>query len=362
MNGCFFKKLVAIVCLIFPLAVAQAQVSITSEQNLPIVGDKIYLHAVDGVYGGPNGVNVLWDFSDCEIHDETIVKRYSPDSLGYRSVEPSMRNFYFTSGDTLFLRAYLSTMESLTYACPQVAMIYPFSYGDSISCPFSGNGIFCGAYKLSRDGIKQVMADAIGSILLPENRMLKNVLRVHSLSHVNRWLEGLEPNLVDSARTRQEIIEEYFWFAKGCRYPVFEYRIGTSYSDGVQVASESAGYCFLPDSVMNMTVPFVGGNGMNNLLGPSSATGNNGKRESQIDYSISQSDGILRLSYATKSDATVTFVIANIMGMVYQSQSYNSVSGVENQVVFNCSGYKTGSYIVYVNVDGVVTSEKFQIK
>lgn len=363
MDGCFLKKLVAIVFLIFPIFVAQAQVSITSEQNLPIVGDKLYLHAVDGVYGGSNGVNVLWDFSDCEIHDKTTVKRYATDSLGYRSIEPGMRKFYFTSGDTLFLRAYHSSMESLQYAHPQVVMIYPFSYGDSISCPFSGKGTFYETYKLSHDGTKKVMADAIGNILLPENRMLRDVLRVHSLSLVNKWQEGLDPNLVDTAKAKQEVIEEYFWFVKGCRYPVFEYHIGTSYSDGVQVASESAGYCFLPDSVMSMTVPLVGETALNHKkLDSSSGTSGNGKVENLIDYTMSQSDGVLRLSYSTKTDATVTFVIASTMGMVYQSKTCNSTPGVEHQVVFNCSGYKTGGYIVYINVNGVVTSEKFQIK
>ena len=100
--------------------------------------------------------------------------------------------------------------------------------------------------------------------------MLKNVLRVHSVTFNNKWLEGLESNLVDSATSKLEVNDEYYWFAKECRYPVFEYHI--------------------------------------------------------------------------------------------QNKSFTCKPNEEHDITFNCMGYAPGIYVIYINVNGIATCEKFRIK
>lgn len=356
----FLKILLAAVGGAFPFLFLQAQ--ITSHQNLPMVGDNLCLHAVDGVYCGSSGVNVLWNFSNCDIRDYTLTKRITSSTAGLRIVEPEMRKFYSVSGDTLFLCAYQTPIETIEYAQPQVAFVYPFNYGDSISYSFSGKGMFSETYSLSYNGTKVMMADAVGDLLLPDNKMLKNVLRVHSVTFNNKWLEGLESNLVDSATSKLEVNDEYYWFAKECRYPVFEYHIGSSYSAGAQVASDTVAYCYLPDSVMEKAVPYVENNLIGNNFENNSRTGKEENAEKLISYNISQTGNILHLSYMVKKLANVTFALVNNMGIVFQNKSFTCKPNEEHDIAFNCMGYAPGIYVIYINVNGIATCEKFKIK
>lgn len=360
MNIRIVKMLVVTVSFLFPNLFTQAQVSITSEQNLPIIGDKVYLQTVTGVQSGTDGANVLWDFSDCDFLKKEKLVRFALDSLGFKSSAPGLRKFYLRSGDTLFIRAYQSNMETMTYSHPPVVMAYPFSYGDSISSSFQGKGIFCGKYHVSHDGVSTVKADALGAVLLPDNKLLTDVLRIHSMTTKRVLLEGMEPNLIDSAKAKVEVVEDFYWYANGCRYPILEYHIGTSFDNGAKVASDTTAYCCLPDSVMDKAKSYISDNYWK--FKTSAEPVGNSKIDNLIKYDLSQENNILRLSYSTTIKGTVSFVIASTMGMVYQSKAYVCQPDAECQVEFNCNGYQPGGYVVYISINGVVTSEKFQVK
>ena len=50
------------------------------------------------------------------------------------------------------------------------------------------------------------------------------------------------------------------------------------------------------------------------------------------------------------------------MGVIYQNKTLHCGCGDIGELIFECNGYQSGSYILYVNVNGKVKSEKFQIK
>lgn len=153
----------------------------------------------------------------------------------------------------------------------------------------------------------------------------------------------MDANLVDTATTKQELAEDYLWYAKGCRYPIFEYHIRTSYGNGKKIGTQSAAYCYLPNNLMDNVVSLK-------------------ETRSPVDYKVSQMGCSILISYSTKNDATINFIIANTMGVVYQNKTYSGKAGEDHNISFNCYAYPSGEYILYVNVNGIVNSEKFHLK
>lgn len=356
----FLKSTILMSMLLFS-QIATAQFILTEENNKPLIGDKIERNEVTGLYCDGYGENVIWDFTDCDVLENVFPLRFSFDSLAFKSLESGLRKSYRQVGDSLQVYAYRSNVESVNYTRPQLVLSYPFGFGDSISSSFEGKGTFGDIYDLSQYGTKTIVADAQGSILLPNNRALTNILRVHSITFRNVLLEGLAPNLIDSAKVKQEVEDEYFWYVKGCRYPVFEYHIGTSYSDGNQIASLIKAYGYLPDSVMSKTVS------ASEIVWESDRKPQSDKELIDatifpIDYKISQTGNVLKLSFTSFVITTVTFVIASTMGVIYQNKTLHCGCGDIGELIFECNGYQSGSYILYVNVNGKVKSEKFQIK
>ena len=50
------------------------------------------------------------------------------------------------------------------------------------------------------------------------------------------------------------------------------------------------------------------------------------------------------------------------MGVVYQNKTYSCKADEKHNASFNCNGYPSGEYILYVNINGIVKSEKFHLK
>lgn len=124
---------------------------------------------------------------------------------------------------------------------------------------------------------------------------------MHIITTKDVLLEGLNSNFTDSATAKTEVSEEYLWFVKGCRYPIFEHYITTK-------------------------------------------------------------DKIVYISYDTFINTNVNFIVANTTGMVYQNKTFHCSKGEMYNITFNFSGYQPGEYIIHINVNGKVENEKVQIK
>lgn len=348
-------------CLLMNIYTAFAQVALTESCNKPIIGDKVKRQLVDGICCDGCGDDIVWDFSGCTIKDETFPIRFSMDSSSFKSSEPGLRKYYIQSGDTLLVRGYQSSYVNMNYTVPLIEITYPFNHGDSISSLFSGRGKYCNSYNISHNGTRIVMADAKGSILLPNNMILKDVERIHKITLNNILIEGLEQNLVDTATTKQEMVEEYYWYVKHCRYPIFEYRKSSSYNKGTVIGSQTESYCYLPDSVINKAISYA-----DYILNKNQHSRQTEKlsenSDNAIDYKLSQTGNIIQLSYSTTVNTKVTFIIAGITGIIYLNNTKSCKPGERYSITFDCNGFRPGEYIIYINLNGIVNSETIQIK
>ena len=336
-----------------------AQTALSESQNKPIVGDRIERHIVQGLSYDGSGDSMFWDFSNCTIVDDIVPITFATDTVGFKSFEPGIKNYYFQNEEKVLLRSSKSQYTKMNYTTPLLVMKYPLNYGDSISSPFAGNGSFCKSYNISHNGTSIILADAKGDIAIPGYMVLRDVLRIHIITFNNVLLEGLEPNLKDTATAKLKIDDEYHWYIKNCRYPIFEYRKSSSYNNGELIGSQVESYCFLPDSVINSCITYE-----DFYFNTASSTINKTeeKAENPIDYSMSQTGYNITFSYQTTTDATILFIVTNTQGMVLQNKAVHCKKEERNSTYFNCNGYKPGEYVLYINTNGIVNSEKFQIK
>jgi hypothetical protein len=64
------------------------------------------------------------------------------------------------------------------------------------------------------------------------------------------------------------------------------------------------------------------------------------------------------ISYGLDDDATIQTIVANHMGMLCSSRQWTQPAGQGYMSQIDCTGLPSGMYILYINVNGKVYSEK----
>ncbi len=198
----------------------QAQISLTRESHGLNPGDKHHFKLVkNNVDVGPAGPNQEWNFSGLEITgdltsfmldaSETPRGEELPDANTV--IEEFNNKFYFNVNDNIIEQyGVISCGNSiLRFDKPFVKMIYPFTYGNTYEGEFSGTYV----NKEGKEGSKisgwyKLDADAYGTLILPGNVRIENVLR---LKTTRARVYG---------NSNEIITTTYRWYAKDVRYPL----------------------------------------------------------------------------------------------------------------------------------------------
>lgn len=347
------KKLAIFLYYVIFLGSLQAQ-SVFSFEQIGLKSDSLPKQLVEYFDPGERGTDLLWDFSGQLRSNVVQPVVYHSDSLGRISaIGKGLLCRYRLKTDTLFLIESESPLKKIHYFTPIIQMKYPLAYGDSISSPFEGLGLYCGDHLYKEKGIQSLNADASGAIILSEKDTLKNVLRVYSLKSYSLCMD-MNPEALDTARLKQVIEERYEWYARGCRYPVFETVTSTSYANMELIGTTQAAYCYLP--------------GHQNLLCDSinrdiraqdslERAQTEKLQESIIHYHVSVDGSNVVVRYSLDADARITALISNPMGIIYKRREWNGQTGEGHTTKIDCSGLRRGTYILYLNVNGKIHSQ-----
>jgi len=127
-------------------------------------------------------------------------------------MEHNTRYYYRQRNDSLQATGYENSTTQMEYLTPELKMHYPFAFGDTLTSPFRGNGQYCHRLQLILKGYTRIEADAEGELKLPENEILPNALRIHTLRHYAQTGK-------DSI---EMVLDTYSWYSPKGRYPVFE--------------------------------------------------------------------------------------------------------------------------------------------
>ena len=345
--------------IISALALLSVTTPVHGQVNLsgmePASADSLVKSRIRYFSPGMGGRDRVWDFSGKLRSKGSSQVMFMKDSTGVVSfIEPGRIGYYLTTPDTLVLLGSESPLEKRDYAVNKVSKKFPLEYGDSICMPFRCEGMYCGDHPFREVGTTTVKVDADGSIVLAENDTVRNVLRVHTIDSYAVCM-GLDSAALDTARLTQVIDERYEWYLPDSQYPIIENVTSTTFFNMEAIGTTRYAYCNLPEGEAACYVTPDDDDGTDVQDGFS--------EEGQpipdiIHYGIETQGNVIHMSYDLDEDATITTIVANHMGMVYISRQWTQAAGQGYSMQIDCNGLHSGMYILYINVNGKVYSEK----
>ena len=355
-----FKHSLRMYMLTTALILASSSGGQTSMPNVPfdsLITTQIEMLQVDFLEAGDAGDNMVWEYTTLNpIREYPIESVSNSDSVYITEITPEYINKYVSREDSLLLLSTESPLEKIEFKQPIRLFAYPFTYMDSYEGAYSGTGKYCQTHQIDKEGFINVEVDGRGTLIL-EGDTLENVIRIHSTRTGSICMHSNdEDSLYDDVdRMKQEIEDKYQWFAEDCRFPVFETGT-TSYYDDMELVSciqRSLRYVYdklSPEEIEEDV-----------LEQEDSLLEIHTDKPQVIQYTISTAGSQVNLSYSLAADANITILVCNHMGMTYRYESFRKPAGDGYVKTIDCSGLRSGTYILYLNVNGTVYSEKVKI-
>lgn len=338
--------------------VAAQEYFLSEEANLVSDSGMVSFQDIPYFYAEGNSEHIIWNFSD-KVPDGSNSRIWlQKDALGRHVVLSDHDITYFRlSNDTLFETSYESPLIKTDYIQPLVYMHYPFTYSDSISASFKSNGMYCGDHPFRERGKSTTVADARGIIVLGEDT-IPNVLRVYTLKSYSICMD-IDSAALDSAKLKQVIEERYDWYARGYRYPIFTTILNTCYDNMQAIASQQKALYMLPYAQNQLYDPYNEDVRRSDSI--SKARKQNTDREI-IHYSITQNGSQITIDYSLDDSADITALVSDAMGIIYKQTHRHNDAGDGYLLTINCNGLSHDKYILYINVNGKIYSEKVTIQ
>lgn len=279
--------------------------------------------------------------------------RLAPDSSLY-CLEPPFMCRYRLEGGSLLLTNYQTTVSNIDFAEPVLEMKYPMKYGDAISSSYSGAGKYANRNAVEASGTVSITADGQGILIYSDGDTLKNVLRVHTVRTASLGMD--RDTVMGSGAERLVEIEEFYrWYARGCRYPVFETRSASYYHNTDFVKSVRTAFMCLPDSQRTLS------DSANLAVARADSAAAGNAAGDIIEYSVENSGNVVTLRYSLSQKARVQALVCGIMGEVWRKSGRTDEAGEDYTLVLDCNGLRRGDYILYINVNGKAYSSKVSV-
>ena len=348
--------LFSLLALLFGITAAHGQVNLSG--MAPASADSLMKSRIRYFSPGMGGRNRVWDFSGklgSRGSSQVMFMKDSADAVAV--VEPGRISYFLTTPDTLILTGSESPLEKREYAVGKVSKAFPLVYGDSITRPFRCEGMYCGDHPFREAGSTTVRVDAAGSVVLAENDTVRDVLRVHTIDSYSICMD-IDTAALDTARLTQVIDERYEWYLPGSQYPIIEDATSTTYFNMEAIGTTRHAYCNLPEDRTASCVTPLDEDETDEQEG---FPGEDQPVPDIIHYEIETQGKVIRMSYSLDEDATITTIVANHMGFLSMYSQWTQEAGQGYSMQMDCSGLRPGIYILYINVNGKVYSEKVRL-
>ena len=314
----------------------QSQV-LSKEMHLPIPTDSIIVYRQPYIANADSGENCYWDYSSATIMNPVYIDFYK-----HRISESNMGmhyNHYNTYlqelQDTLFTTGYENAQTTLNFSQNEKTLIFPFHYGDTLISIFRGGGEFCHTLPVSIEGTTITIADATGTLILPEDT-IKNILRIHQ------------------RRTYREIVRQssfvtedtYYWYSERCRYPLYVAQRLCTEQKTDTIVFETAYY--FPQELteeirIDDTIPQTKTN-IDSVY-------------TDATYLPNPVQDNLMITYRLTRDASVSFSLHGNGGLLFTHTPTRQEEAGWHTTTINMSSYPIGTYILYIHVDDLVQSQ-----
>ena len=308
---------------------------------------------------GKSGKDKVWDLTERLTSAEASQVLFTKDTAGVVSIlEPDRIAYYRVDGGSLIQFAGESPTDERDYSTPKLAMRFPLVYGDSIASEFRCDGIYCGNHPYRETGRTSIKVDATGSLVMAEGDTLRHVTRVHTINSYSVCMD-IDTAALDTASLRQVIEERYEWYLPDSQYPIVESVMSTSYFNMDALGTTKLAYCNLPEYQADLYVtPTDEQPGDEEDDDPFF---DQPQHPDIIRFTADTSGNVVRISYDLDADASITAIVASHTGMLYQHREWTQKAGMGYYTQIDCGGLRPGIYILYLNVNGKVYSQKISL-
>lgn len=375
----------AFLLLIPKLVVGQ----ITATYNSIRPGDELIKQQVQYKNPGREGNNVIWDFGKLEsINDQYNLIYSNPyliedsyyvmgkDSLYTNQLDTNTQLVIGTEHNTMYyykqsdkeqlLFGHENPTTLLKYTDPVKVYQYPLNYGESFSGEFSSAGTYSSRIDFESNGKYQSKADAFGVLVLPSGDTLKHVLRIKTIQNIEEVVKGTG-NQEDLHI--QTLLENYKWFAKGYRYPIFETirTINKQDSTGQDQEYFATAFFFPPQEHLyldndpgNEAILDSLWNAEIGKVDPEITDPDNPNPETIFTYNFYPNPVInnLTVEYYLERSSDVNISLYNTQGQLMKTINRpRQATGIHSEQV-DFSSYTSGTYIISISTGYNVYSNK----
>ncbi|MDR1764310.1 MAG: T9SS type A sorting domain-containing protein [Dysgonamonadaceae bacterium] len=341
------------VILLFHFLSDSAQQTLSFERNLPRSGDKIEKQQVEYKDPGRAGDNVIWNFSNLKSINEKYSLVYSApepinglyimgldtfpvDSVGKNELlignEHSTIYYYRFLLNRLWILGYENSTSILKYSKPLLAEQYPLAVGENYSENYSLEGLYSSVYPVSGKGSVTICSDAYGVIILPSDDTIKDVTRLKSNRNI--------------LKNDEEIyVENYRWFARGYRYPIFEtVKITTENNE-----TFSSAFFYPPEKHYYLNDD-SDNTGIKSIID---------SRQGKIAYNFFPNpvSEILNMEFYFPEKTNVKIQLVSLSGSVILNENRGQYPSGLNRLQLNFPPVSAGNYILIIHLDGSIISE-----
>jgi len=342
-----------ILCGIFGGMQAQAGLTLRAKRNSFRAGESLLKQQVVFRDPGNSGKNLTWDFRHLQpVNQDYSLRYFIPDSTRMTrlcGLEHRTLYYYEQSGDSLFATGYENYTTFAAYVQPELRMVFPFAYGDTLRSEFEGRGEYGRRLKLSVKGSTRVEADAEGELILPDETV-KKALRVRTLRH---YTEAALARPSDRPEDGKEmILDTYSWYAQGVRYPVFESIKTSILSNSADTTVFETSFYYPPSEQRMQTEEEEDDEYTDENELPESAA----SVFTEADLLPNPVINTLNIKYILTRNALIWFTVHNNPGLCMAQTAPQHQPEGYNETPVNMSACPTGVYTLYVHVDDMVMS------
>jgi type IX secretion system substrate protein len=210
-----------------------SQITLTSSTNNPVIGDIFYGHKCDtsGINVGASGSSVIWNFSTLIVDSTDTTKILACSATPYCDSFPTSNivslynnSYSYQIANTSGLNVIgINSLGSVVHISGgQAVMYYPLSYNSTHKDSNDVN-----LYNVYfQHTVDSMACDGYGTLILPGADTIKNVLRVHVMTHIN-----------DSSSVFGNVhsySENYNWFASNMHKSILSISLDTSTGKSVE--------------------------------------------------------------------------------------------------------------------------------
>jgi len=326
-----------------------AQYSLSFEANGLRKGDYRNMKQVTYVEQSQSGANQVWDFSKATVVKDFYINQnedlMNGSDNGYRLScdEGGEKNtlFEITPNEKRYF-GMQTEHSTMTLDEPVVDLLFPFSYQDKKMGTYSGSTQTANTTRYF-DGSYITSADAWGTVIMPDGNVFYNVLRVKV---VKEYVEnyGKSEYKITSVR--------YQYFAEGARYPII-----ITVEQEITPIGEACKCSNSKYTAMFMEQPAVY---KNDAISIKDSKKSNSMEVSSFNYLATPNPFTesIQVAFNLDKDAKVVIEILDLTGNSLLKLFNDKIEAGQYSYDFQTSGLFPGTYVLSLNVNGKVYTNK----